>query len=70
VAYKIPTPGNHPEENIQHTENGESNEIKNVCIPCPWADRERAGIDSGPAVVRCVHISGLHCLRGNGVLFQ
>jgi hypothetical protein len=23
-AYKIPTPGNHPEENIQHTEHGES----------------------------------------------
>jgi hypothetical protein len=23
-AYKIQTPGNHPEENIQHTEQGES----------------------------------------------
>jgi hypothetical protein len=23
-AYKIQTPGNHPEENIQHTEHGES----------------------------------------------
>jgi hypothetical protein len=23
-AYKIQTPGNHPEENIQHTEYGES----------------------------------------------
>jgi hypothetical protein len=24
LAYKIQTPGNHPEENIQHTEHGES----------------------------------------------
>jgi hypothetical protein len=23
-AYKIQTPGNHPEENVQHTEHGES----------------------------------------------
>jgi hypothetical protein len=28
-AYKIQTPGNYPEENIQHTEHGESFEIKN-----------------------------------------
>jgi hypothetical protein len=24
LAHKIQTPGNHPEENIQHTEHGES----------------------------------------------
>jgi hypothetical protein len=23
-AYKVQTPGNHPEENVQHTEHGES----------------------------------------------
>jgi len=28
-AYKIQTPGNCPEENIQHTEDGESSEIEN-----------------------------------------
>jgi hypothetical protein len=29
-AYKIQTPGNHPEENIQHTEHGES--LKSIII--------------------------------------
>jgi hypothetical protein len=29
-AYKIQTPGNHPEENIQHTEHGESLKSK-IC---------------------------------------
>jgi hypothetical protein len=29
-AYKIQTPGNHPEENIQHTEHGESLKSKKV----------------------------------------
>jgi hypothetical protein len=29
-AYKIQTPGNHPEENIQHTEHGESLKSKIV----------------------------------------
>jgi hypothetical protein len=31
-AYKIQTPGNHPEENIQHTEHGESLKSKKVDI--------------------------------------
>jgi hypothetical protein len=31
-AYKIQTPGNHPEENIQHTEHGESLKSKDVFI--------------------------------------
>jgi hypothetical protein len=44
-AYKIQTPGNHPEENIQHTEHGEgsyllSNEI--MCI----TDEQPFGHDS------------------------
>jgi hypothetical protein len=32
-AYKIQTPGNHPEENIQHTEHGESfkSKILQIC---------------------------------------
>jgi hypothetical protein len=29
-AYKIQTPGNHPEENIQHTEHGES--LKSIML--------------------------------------
>ena len=29
-AYKIQTPGNYPEENTQHTEHGESFEIKKM----------------------------------------
>jgi hypothetical protein len=29
-AYKIQTPGNHPEENIQHTEHGES--LKSIVL--------------------------------------
>jgi hypothetical protein len=29
-AYKIQTPGNYPEENIQHAEHGQSFEIKNT----------------------------------------
>ena len=31
--YKIRTPGNHPEESIQHSEHGESFEIKNTSHP-------------------------------------
>jgi hypothetical protein len=31
-AYKIQTPGNHPEENIQHAEHGESLKSKMKCI--------------------------------------
>jgi hypothetical protein len=31
-AYKIQTPGNHPEENIQHTEHGESLKSKTICM--------------------------------------
>ena len=31
-AYKIQMPGNYPEENIQHTEHGESFEIKNISM--------------------------------------
>jgi hypothetical protein len=29
-AYKIQTPGNYPEENIQHTEHGESFKSRNI----------------------------------------
>jgi hypothetical protein len=29
-AYKIQTPGNYPEENIQHTEHGESLKSRNI----------------------------------------
>jgi hypothetical protein len=34
-AYKIQTPGNHPEENIQHTEHGESlkSKVSRNCFP-------------------------------------
>jgi hypothetical protein len=32
-AYKIQTPGNHPEENIQHTEHGESLKSKINYMP-------------------------------------
>jgi len=31
-AYKIRTPGNYPEENIQHTEHGESLKSKSMHI--------------------------------------
>ena len=31
-AYKIQTPGNYPEESIQHSDHGESSEIKNNVI--------------------------------------
>ena len=31
-AYKIQTPGNYPEENIQHTEHGESLKLKMICF--------------------------------------
>jgi hypothetical protein len=31
-AYKIQTPGNHPEENIQHTEHGESLKSKIISV--------------------------------------
>jgi hypothetical protein len=33
-AYKIQTPGNHPEENIQHTEHGESLKSKKLYAVC------------------------------------
>jgi len=35
-AYKIQTPGNYPEENIQHTEHGESLKSRNFkfMVPC------------------------------------
>jgi hypothetical protein len=35
-AYKIQTPGNHPEENVQHTEHGESlkSKIKDFTTEC------------------------------------
>jgi hypothetical protein len=33
-AYKIQTPGNHPEENIQHTEHGES--LKSKILSCVY----------------------------------
>jgi hypothetical protein len=33
-AYKIQTPGNHPEENIQHTEHGESLKSKMEIVVC------------------------------------
>jgi hypothetical protein len=33
-AYKIQTPGTHPEENIQHTEHGESLKSKSVFLLC------------------------------------
>jgi hypothetical protein len=32
-AYKIQTPGNYPEENIQHTEHGESLKSRNRNMP-------------------------------------
>jgi hypothetical protein len=34
-AYKIQTPGNHPEENIKHTEHGESLKSKILIILAP-----------------------------------
>jgi hypothetical protein len=34
-AYKIQTPGNHPEENIQHTEHGESLKSKSLFTYLP-----------------------------------
>jgi hypothetical protein len=34
-AYKIQTPGNHPEENIQHTEHGESLKSINILHTYP-----------------------------------
>jgi len=32
-AYKIQTPGNYPEENIQHTEHGKSLKSRTFVIP-------------------------------------
>jgi hypothetical protein len=32
-AYKIQTPGNYPEENVQHTEHGES--LKSITVTMP-----------------------------------
>jgi hypothetical protein len=34
-AYKIQMPGNHPEENIQHTEHGESLKSKMIIVTMP-----------------------------------
>jgi hypothetical protein len=31
-AYKIQTPGNHPEENVQHTEHGESLKLNRLLL--------------------------------------
>jgi hypothetical protein len=31
-AYKIQTPGNYPEESTQHSEHGETFEIKNIKV--------------------------------------
>jgi hypothetical protein len=31
-AYKIQTPGNYPEENIQHTKHGESLKSRTCCV--------------------------------------
>jgi hypothetical protein len=33
-VYKIQTPGNYPEENIQHTEHGESLKSRNATLLC------------------------------------
>ena len=32
-AYKIQTPGNYPEENVQHTEHGKSLKSRNCMLP-------------------------------------
>jgi hypothetical protein len=39
-AYKIQTPGNHPEENIQHTEHGESLKSKKYVTKLNFSDKE------------------------------
>jgi hypothetical protein len=41
-AYKIQTPGNHPEENIQHTEQGESLKSKIMHISLPISEASTA----------------------------
>jgi len=38
-AYKIQTPGNYPEENIQHTEHGESLKSRRVLLSCVQSHR-------------------------------
>jgi hypothetical protein len=34
-AYKVQTPGNYPEENIEHTEHGESLKLKTKVVRFP-----------------------------------
>ena len=53
-AYKIQTPGNYPEENIQHTEQGESlkSRINSACFGqflCP-----SSGVFTVPTAMLCV----------------
>jgi hypothetical protein len=47
-AYKIQTPGNYPEENIQHTEHGESLKSRTVptCFNAPKIARIGAVVSS------------------------
>jgi hypothetical protein len=59
-AYKIQTPGNRPEENIQHTEHGESLKSKKLilrCVTCvvdtaPLGDQRIAMCD----ILACIKI--------------
>jgi len=41
-AYKIQTPGNYPEESIQHTEHGES--LKSRTVTCSFSTLESLSI--------------------------
>ena len=45
-AYKIQTPGNYPEENIQHSEHGESLKSRKVTLSpySPWSQTGSGGI--------------------------
>jgi hypothetical protein len=45
-AYKIQTPGNHPEENIQHTEHGESLKSKRHCACECYSDKLKTGMNN------------------------
>jgi hypothetical protein len=44
-AYKIQTPGNHPEENIQHTEHGESLKSKIVQLSLSMSRRDMVRVE-------------------------
>jgi hypothetical protein len=46
-AYKIQTPGNYPEENIQHTEHGES--LKSRMMMCCRVDVHSSCSEACPA---------------------